>query len=282
MDRAARSHRQRRPGRAVASLCRAGGTARARPAAIATRHRRHAHGPHGARAGGTARARPAAIAMRSRWHTHGPHGACPPPAPAGEGGRVAPSRGWHSACSSRRDRDAPLAAHTWAARRAPSASAGRGGRSRRGGCTARARPAAIATRRRRYTHGPRGACPPPSPAGGGWSHRSVARAAQHVLVPPRLRRAGCSTHMGRTARALRQRRLERAVVLWGRHSAFTSRRDRDAPAAAHTWTARRALSASAGWGGRPRCAGGTACVVTPLRRRAADSTHMGSTVRANS
>ena len=50
MGRTARALRQRRLGRAVASLGRAGGTARARPAAIATRRRRHTHGPHGERA----------------------------------------------------------------------------------------------------------------------------------------------------------------------------------------------------------------------------------------
>ncbi len=44
-------------------------------------------------------------------------------------GRAVASRGRHSACSSSHDRDAPPAVHTQAARRAPSASAGRGGRS---------------------------------------------------------------------------------------------------------------------------------------------------------
>jgi hypothetical protein len=72
----------------------------------------------------------------------------------------------HSACSSRRNRDALQAAHTWAARQAPSASAGWGGRSRRGGGTARARPAVIATRCRRHTYGP-GKRPTPAPAGEG-------------------------------------------------------------------------------------------------------------------
>jgi hypothetical protein len=157
------------------------------------------------RAGVTASARPAAIATRRRRprHTNEPHGEHPPPAPAGEGGRVAKaaqrvllpprsrraaggtqephgaagralrqrrlgraaaSRGRRSACSSRRDRDAPPAANTWAARGASSACAGWGGRSHRAGGTARARPAAIATRRLRHTHGPFGALPPPATA----------------------------------------------------------------------------------------------------------------------
>jgi hypothetical protein len=73
----------------------------------------------------------------------------------------------------------------------------------RAGGTASARFAAIATRRRRPTHGPHGARPPPAPAGEGG--RCVARAAQRVLVPPRSRRAAGGTHMGRTASALRQR-----------------------------------------------------------------------------
>ncbi len=59
-------------------------------------------------------------------------------------GRAVAQSGRHSAL------DAQPAVHTWpgAARRAPSASGGRGGRSRRVGGTARARPAAIAMRSR--------------------------------------------------------------------------------------------------------------------------------------
>ncbi len=71
--------------------------------------------------------------------------------------RAVASRGRHSACSSRRARDAPPSAHAWAALRAPSASAGRGGRSRRTSGKARARPAASVTPCRRHTHGPHGA-----------------------------------------------------------------------------------------------------------------------------
>jgi hypothetical protein len=96
------------------------------------------------------RARTAAIARRRWRHTHGPPGALPPPERAG-GGAVATS-GRHRSCSSQRGRDAPLAAHTWAARRAPSSSDGWGGRSRRAGGAARARPAAIATRRWRHRY----------------------------------------------------------------------------------------------------------------------------------
>ncbi len=197
--------------------------------------------------GGTARARPAAIATRRRRHTHGPHGARPPPAPAGECRRIvlaahhmlgpprsrraaagthmggsalalhqrwkrsvrdrtasALRRRWlgrgvathrrHSACPTRRDRDAPRAARTWAARRAPSVSAGWGGPSRRAGGTARACPVEITMRRRLRTHGPPGAHPPRVPAEEG---SRVARAAQCVLVPPRSPCAACGTHMGR-------------------------------------------------------------------------------------
>jgi hypothetical protein len=193
------------------------------------------------RAGGTARARPAAIATRRRQHIPGPHGAQPPPAPAEEGGRVAraaqrvlgprrsrraaggthlgrtartlsqrpgrlgkavASRGRHRACSSRSDRDAPAVAHSWAAQRAPSASTGWGGPSCRTGGTEHARPAAIATRRLRHTHEPHGARPPPAPAEEG----------------------GCVA----------------------RHRTCSSHSDRDAPALAHTWAAQPAPSASAG------------------------------------
>jgi hypothetical protein len=118
-------------------------------------------------------------------------------------GRAVTSRGRHSVCSSRRNRDAPAAAHTWAARRAPPASSDWGGRSRRLGGTACASPAAIATRHLRHTHGPHGA-------------------------------------------HLRQRRLGREVASRGLHRACSSRRDRDAQPAAHTWAAWRAPSASAG------------------------------------
>jgi hypothetical protein len=131
------------------------------------------------------------LVAHSRRHTHGPHGA------SAGWGRVVASRGWDSACLARRDRDAQPAAHTWPARRAPSASAGWGGRSRRAAGTAR-------------------------------------------VVPPPSRCAACGTHMDRTARALRQRRPWRAVASHGRHSACPSRRDCDAPPAAHTWAARRA------------------------------------------
>ncbi len=176
MSRTAHALCQRRLGRAVASLRRAGCTARARPAAIATR----------------------------RWrHTHGPRGALPPPAPAGEGGRVAPSRGRHSACSSRSARDAPPAAHTWAARRTPSASAGRGGQARRS--VARAAQRVLV--------------PPRSRRAAGGTHlgrTAVMRAKHRVFVPPRSRRAGSGTHMGRTAYALCQRRPGRVVASLGR------------------------------------------------------------------
>ena len=127
-------------------------------------------------------------------------------------------------------RDAPPAAHTWAARRAPSASAGWERRLRRAG----ARSAALATRRRRHTHGPHGAISPPAPAGEGGR---VARASQRGLVglvPPRSLCAAGSTHMGRTVRGHGKRRLGRAVASCGRHSASSSRRARDAPPAAHT------------------------------------------------
>ncbi len=110
-------------------------------------------------------------------------------------GSAVASRGRHSACPARRVRDTVPTAHTWAARRAPSASGGRGGQSRRAGGTARARPAAIAT------------------------------AGQ--TVPPRLRR---------TAGGIHQRRLERAVVSRGWHSAWSARRDRDEPPMANGGT----------------------------------------------
>jgi hypothetical protein len=83
-----------------------------------------------------------------------------------------------------------------------------------------------------------------------------------------------------TARTLRQRRLGRAVASRGRHRACPSRRDRDAQPAAHTRAARRTQSASAGWGGRSRRAGGTARVVPPRSRCAAGGTHTGRTARA--
>jgi hypothetical protein len=52
-----------------------------------------------------------------------------------------------------------------------------------------------------------------------------------------------------TAERLRQRRLQRAVASRGRHRACSSRRDRDAPPASHTWAALRAPFASAGIAG---------------------------------
>jgi hypothetical protein len=65
------------------------------------------------------------IAIRHRRHTHGPLSARPPPAATGRG--AVPTRGWHIACSSRRDRDAPLAADAWAMKgeRPQQAAAGR-------------------------------------------------------------------------------------------------------------------------------------------------------------
>jgi hypothetical protein len=131
-------------------------------------------------------------------------------------GRAVASRGRHSACSSCLDRDAPPAAHTWAASRARSVSAGWAGRSHRAGGTARARPAAIATRRQRITHGPHGARPPPAPAGEGGR---VMRAAQRVLVPLRSRRAGSCT---RRSAHFRQRRLGRAVACAARRAPSVS------------------------------------------------------------
>jgi hypothetical protein len=74
------------------------------------------------------------------------------------------------------------------------------------------------------------------------------RAAQRVPVPQRSRCAAGGTHIGRTARALRKRRLGSVVASRGWHSACSSRRDRDSQPGAHTWTARRAPSASAGRG----------------------------------
>jgi hypothetical protein len=160
-------------------------------------------------------------------------------------GRAIASRGRLSARSSHRDRDAPPAANAWAARRAPSTSAGWGGRSRRAGGTARARPAAIATRRRRHKHGPHGVCPPPAPAGGG------DRVAPRACSSPCNRDALPGTHTwAADSRAFHQRRLGRAVASRGRLSACSSRRDRGMPRAAHTWAARRLSSVSAGWGGR--------------------------------
>jgi hypothetical protein len=52
--------------------------------------------------------------------------------------------------------------------------------------------------------------------------------------------------MGRTARTLRQRRLGKTDASRGRHCACSSRNDRDAPAVAHSWAARRAPSARLG------------------------------------
>ncbi len=138
-------------------------------------------------------------------------------------------QGVHRACSSRHNQETPPAAHTWATGRAPSASAGWGGRSRA------AQRVLVPLRSRRSscgTHmGHRARGPPPAPAGEGGR---VARAAQRVLVPPRSRRAASGTHTGRKARPPRQRLLGRAVASRGRHSACSSRRDRDAPPAAHT------------------------------------------------
>ncbi len=103
--------------------------------------------------------------------------------------RETPPRGHraqrHSVCSSRRNRDAPAAAHTWAAWRAPSASAGWGGGSR----VARAAQRVLA------------------PPGG-----RVARVAQRVLVPPRSRHAG-GTYTGRTTHAFRWSRVQ-PVTRW--------------------------------------------------------------------
>jgi hypothetical protein len=209
VGRTARALRQRRLGRGVASpgrhsACR---PAAVRPAAVVMSSLRCTRGPHGARpssaltgeggrvARAARRARSAALAMRSQRHTHGPRGA-----PLGQRrpGRAVASHGRHIMCSSRRDRDAPSAAHTWAARRVPSASAGWGGWPGRAGGTARARPAVIAMRRRRHSCGPHGARPQPaSPGDGG----SVARAGQRVPDLPHSRSSADGTHMGRTARA---------------------------------------------------------------------------------
>ena len=175
-------------------------------------------------------------------------------------------------CRSRSDRDAPVAAHTCAARRRPSAGRCRGGRSCRASCTtvqvsprarragggthmcgpaqalrrplpgsailsrelhSRAGIAAIAMRRWRHTHVRSGAGPPPAVAGEG---DLVARAAQ----PCR------------------------------------SRRYRDAPVAAHICAARCRPTAGrdrrlGGWSRRASC---TAVQVSPLSRRAGGGTHM--------
>jgi hypothetical protein len=192
------------------------------------------------RTDGTARARPSAIATRCWRHTHGPYGAHAPPAPAGGGCRVAraaqrvlvalrsrraaggmhmgrtartlrqrrkrravASRGRYSVCSSRRDRRAAGGTHMGRMEHSLRPQRlGSGVVSRCG--TARARPAAIATRRLRHANGILGARHPPALAR---EDGRVARAAQCVPDPPRLQcSAGC-THIGRTARTLRQRRL---------------------------------------------------------------------------
>jgi hypothetical protein len=179
-------------------------------------------------------------------HTIGPYGACPPPAPVGEGGRAA-----RAAQRVLVVQGAAPKAHTWAARHALSASAGWGGWPRRAGGSARARPAAIAMRRRRHSCGPHGARPQPaSPGEGG----RVARAGQRVPDLPHSRRSADGRHMGRTVHAggtvrvmlrgrdtrephevwIRQRRMGRAVASSGRRSACPSRRDRDASPAVHT------------------------------------------------
>jgi hypothetical protein len=191
-------------------------------------------------AGGTARARPAAIATRRLRHTHGPQGAHPLPAPAGEGGRVAPAA-----------RPATIATRRWRRThgRTALAPAVEGGRVARAAqrvlVPPRARRAGGGTHTGRKARALRQRC-------------RMARAARRVLVPPRSRRAARGTHTGRTARALLQRLLWRAVASRGRHSACSSRRDRVPPSAAHTRAARRIPSASACCGGWSRRAGGTA------------------------
>jgi hypothetical protein len=239
----------------------------------------------------------------SRRDRDAPPTAHPPSEPAGEGGRVAreaqrvlvPPRSRCAACGT----DIGRTAHP------PPALAGEGGRVAR----ACARPAVIATRWQRHTHGPHGARPLPAPAGAGGR---VARAVQRVLVPPQSLRAADSTHMGRAAsvlhesradgtarappaaittrrrrhthmgrkaRTLRHRRLGRAVASRGRHSACSSCRDRIAPPAAHTWAARRTPSVSAGEGGRvARTA--QRVLVLPRSRRAAGSIYTGRMTHA--
>jgi hypothetical protein len=175
--------------------------------------------------------------------THTGRSARPPPAPAG---RAVALRGRHSECPARRDRDAQLAAHAWAARRALSASAGWGGWPRRAGGAARAHPAAMATRRRRHSCGPHGARhQPASPGDGG----RVVRAGQRVPDPLNSRLSSDGTHTGRTARA-------RPPPAPAGEGGRVARAARCVPAsrAAHTLAARASAarygSASAGWGGR--------------------------------
>jgi hypothetical protein len=184
------------------------------------------------------------------------------------------------AAPSRRARDAPAAAHSWAARRVPSASGGRGGRSCSAGGTAHARPAALVTRRRRHTHMPHDARPLPVQAGEG---DRVARAAQHVLVPPSLQHTAGGTHTGRTARA------PSASAGWGGRSRRAGGTVRARPAAIvklnqgqiHGQHCACLPPPPAGEGGRrARCAGGTACarpaaIAIPHQRH----THTGRTAR---
>jgi hypothetical protein len=124
----------------------------------------------------------AAMATRLWRHAHVRPGA----APALALGRPWPGRALlsgelHGACRSCRDRDAPMAAHTCAARRWPSAGRGQEGRPRRASCKGRAGLAAIATRQWRHAHVRPGAGSRPAVAGEGGR---VARAARGVQVTP--------------------------------------------------------------------------------------------------
>jgi hypothetical protein len=172
--------------------------------------------------------------LPQRRHANGStHMCCPAPVLRRPWlGRAVASHELHGACRSSRDRDAPMATHTCAARRWLSAGCGRGGQSHRASCTGRAGLAAMAACRRLYTHVLPGADPPGRNLGG--QSRSAGRAGlaaiatrqwrhtlTHVLPcagPPLATRLWWHTHVlhcagpppavageGRVARAARTR-----------------------------------------------------------------------------
>ncbi len=195
----------------------------------------------------------------------------PPPAVAGEGGRVArAARGmqvtplWRRACGGTH-MCGPALPRRWL-----SAGRGQGGHSCRASCTGRAGLAAIATRRWRHTHVRPGAGPRPVVARKGGR---VGRAARGVQVLPRSRRASGGTHMCGPALALGRPWPGRAVASRELHGVCRSRRDHDAPMAARTCAAWRWPSAGRGRGGRSRrasCTGraGHAAMATRQWRHA--------------
>jgi hypothetical protein len=169
--------------------------------------------------------------------------------------------------SSRCDRDAPVAAHTCAARRRPSACRGGGGgsvasRERHGACSSRCNRGAPVLAHTCATPGGPSACR-------GWGGRS--RRASGTL---RARLAAIATRRRRHTHVLPgvgppPAVAGRAVASRERHGACLSRCNRDASAVAHSCAAPGRPFIGRGWGGRSRYASGTvrACLAAIALRR---------------